>query len=49
MRDRKQHMPLGLILLLCERVCTGLQYAHDALHTFVRFNWDLVVKVAGKH
>jgi serine/threonine-protein kinase len=30
LRDRKQHMPLGLILLLGERVCTGLQYAHDA-------------------
>jgi hypothetical protein len=29
LRDRKQHMPLGLILLLGERVCTGLQYAHD--------------------
>jgi serine/threonine-protein kinase len=30
LRDRKQHMPLGLILLIGERVCTGLQYAHDA-------------------
>lgn len=31
LRDRRQHMPLGLILLLGERVCTGLQYAHDAV------------------
>ncbi len=31
LRDRKQHMPLGLILLLGERVCTGLQYAHEAV------------------
>ena len=31
LRDRKQHMPLGLILLLGERVCTGLHYAHDAV------------------
>src|SRR6185436_12910354 len=30
LRDRKQHMPLGAILLIGERVCTGLQYAHDA-------------------
>jgi eukaryotic-like serine/threonine-protein kinase len=30
LRDRKQQLPLGLILLLGERVCTGLQYAHDA-------------------
>lgn len=31
LRDRKTHMPLGLILLLGERVCTGLHYAHDAV------------------
>lgn len=31
LRDRKQHMPLGAILLIGERVCTGLQYAHDAV------------------
>ncbi len=30
LRDRKQQLPLGLILLLGEKVCTGLQYAHDA-------------------
>ncbi len=30
LRDRKVEMPLGIILLLGERVCQGLQYAHDA-------------------
>ncbi len=30
LRDRKTQLPLGLILLLGEKVCTGLQYAHDA-------------------
>ncbi|MBL8956846.1 MAG: serine/threonine protein kinase [Myxococcaceae bacterium] len=30
LRDRKTQMPLGAILLIGERVCTGLQYAHDA-------------------
>lgn len=30
LRDRKAEMPLGLILLLGERVCQGLQYAHEA-------------------
>jgi serine/threonine-protein kinase len=30
LRDRKMQLPLGLILLLGERICTGLQYAHDA-------------------
>lgn len=30
LRDRKLDMPLGIILLLGERVCHGLQYAHDA-------------------
>ena len=30
LRDRKAQLPLGLILLLGERICTGLQYAHDA-------------------
>jgi serine/threonine-protein kinase len=30
LRDRKAEMPLGLILLLGEKVCQGLQYAHEA-------------------
>lgn len=30
LRDKKQQLPLGLILWMGERVCTGLQYAHDA-------------------
>ncbi len=30
LRDRKTQLPLGLILLLGERVCTGLEYAHNA-------------------
>ncbi len=30
LRDRKAQLPLGLILLLGERICTGLQYAHEA-------------------
>ncbi len=30
LRDRKTPMPLGLVLLLGEKVCTGLTYAHDA-------------------
>ncbi len=30
LRDRKAEMPLGLILLLGEKVCEGLQYAHEA-------------------
>lgn len=30
MRDRRMQMPLGLILLIGERVCQGLQYAHHA-------------------
>lgn len=30
LRDRKMEMPLGIILLLGERVCQGLQYAHDS-------------------
>ena len=30
LRDRKVEMPLGIILLLGERVCHGLQYAHDS-------------------
>lgn len=30
LRDRKMQMPLGHILLLGERVCEGLAYAHDA-------------------
>ena len=30
LRDRKVDMPLGVALLLGERVCQGLQYAHDA-------------------
>lgn len=30
LRDRKFEMPLGLILLLGEKVCQGLQYAHEA-------------------
>ncbi len=30
LRDRKVEMPLGIILLLGEKVCQGLQYAHDA-------------------
>lgn len=30
LRDRNLIMPLGIVLLLGERVCAGLQYAHDA-------------------
>ncbi len=30
LRDRKLDLPLGVTLLLGERVCQGLQYAHDA-------------------
>ncbi|HEX4621469.1 MAG TPA: serine/threonine-protein kinase [Myxococcaceae bacterium] len=30
LRQRKEVMPLGLILLIGERLCTGLAYAHDA-------------------
>lgn len=30
LRDRKVDMPLGIALLIGERVCQGLQYAHDA-------------------
>lgn len=30
LRERKKQMPLGLILLMGERVCEGLSYAHDA-------------------
>jgi len=30
LRDRKTQLPLGLVLLLGEKVCTGLTYAHDA-------------------
>ncbi len=30
LRDQKLEMPLGLVLLICERVCEGLQYAHQA-------------------
>jgi serine/threonine-protein kinase len=30
LRDRKAEMPLGLVLLLGEKVCQGLQYAHEA-------------------
>lgn len=30
LRDRKVELPLGIALLLGERVCHGLQYAHDA-------------------
>jgi len=30
LRQRKETMPLGLVLLIGERVCEGLQYAHDA-------------------
>ncbi|MHB8876073.1 MAG: serine/threonine protein kinase [Myxococcaceae bacterium] len=33
LRDRKQMMGLGQILLLGERVCQGLAYAHDAKDT----------------
>lgn len=31
LRDRKVDMPLGIVLLLAEKVCAGLQYAHDAI------------------
>ena len=31
LRDRKLDMPLGIVLLLGEKVCHGLQYAHDAI------------------
>jgi serine/threonine-protein kinase len=30
LRDRKVEMPLGIALLLGEKVCQGLQYAHDS-------------------
>jgi serine/threonine-protein kinase len=30
LRDRKIDLPLGIALLLGEKVCQGLQYAHDA-------------------
>ena len=30
LRDKKLQMPLGVILLIGERVCQGLQYAHHA-------------------
>ena len=30
LRDRKVEMPLGIILLIGEMVCEGLQYAHEA-------------------
>ncbi len=30
LRDRKQRMPVGMILLLGEKICQGLAYAHDA-------------------
>ncbi|MBX7114784.1 MAG: serine/threonine protein kinase [Myxococcaceae bacterium] len=30
LRERKQQMPLGLILLVGEKVCEGLEYAHEA-------------------
>jgi eukaryotic-like serine/threonine-protein kinase len=30
LREKKQVMPLGLVLLIGEKVCHGLQYAHDA-------------------
>jgi serine/threonine protein kinase len=30
LRDRKAEMPLGIVLLLGEKVCEGLQYAHLA-------------------
>lgn len=30
LRDRKMDLPLGIALLLGERVCQGLQYAHEA-------------------
>ena len=30
LRDKKEQLPLGLILLLGEKICAGLQYAHDA-------------------
>ncbi|MFZ5443775.1 MAG: serine/threonine protein kinase [Myxococcota bacterium] len=30
LRDRKVDLPLGIALLLGEKVCQGLQYAHDA-------------------
>ncbi len=30
LRDRKSELPLGIALLIGERVCEGLQYAHEA-------------------
>lgn len=30
LRDKRAEMPLGLALLIGEKVCEGLQYAHDA-------------------
>ena len=30
LRERKEQLPLGVIMLIGERVCAGLQYAHEA-------------------
>jgi eukaryotic-like serine/threonine-protein kinase len=30
LREQQRNIPLGLVLLIGERVCRGLQYAHDA-------------------
>lgn len=30
LRDRNEQLPMGLVLLLAEKICAGLQYAHDA-------------------
>ncbi len=31
LRDKKQVMPVGMVLLLGERICQGLAYAHEAV------------------
>jgi serine/threonine protein kinase len=30
LRDKGEQMPMGVVLLLAEKICAGLQYAHDA-------------------
>jgi eukaryotic-like serine/threonine-protein kinase len=30
LRDKGEQLPMGLVLLLAEKICAGLQYAHDA-------------------
>ena len=30
LRDKNEQLPMGLVLLLTEKICAGLQYAHEA-------------------